>query len=167
VEFDWNKHIWLIVVLAVFAVPLVQAFFAPWSRYLRYRERREAIEALKVYAAQGREPPAEVLNALGGRWGRWRAAAEDVADAATFAGGDKQARRDARRQYRFEMRRYRAPLRNWNGAIFCGAIAAGFGFAWEYGHHHNDAFLIVAIIAGALTVAGVLTALLSTFWRID
>jgi len=48
-----------------------------------------------------------------------------------------------------------------------GAVTLGFGLAWRYGHQNNDAYLIVAIIAGALTAAGVVTALLATFWRVD
>jgi hypothetical protein len=59
----WQLHPWLIIILAVLAVPLVQALLDPWRRFLVYRERRAAIEALKVYAAQGRDPPAEVLAA--------------------------------------------------------------------------------------------------------
>ena len=55
----------------------------------------------------------------------------------------------------------------WNWAIFAGAVTLGFGLAWRYAHQNNDTYLIVAIIAGALTVAGVITALLATFWRID
>ncbi|MFI4935650.1 MAG: hypothetical protein ACHP7N_13590 [Caulobacterales bacterium] len=170
-NFDWDRNWWVIIILAVFAAPLIQAIFAPWTRYLRYRERRDAIEALKVYAAQGREPPPEVLAALGGRWTRWRGAAEAAANAATGAAApttdDRWTRRAERRQLRAEFRFAHEPLRRWNWAIFAGAVTVGFGYAWQHAHRDNDAFLIVAIIAGALTVAGVLSALLATFWRID
>src|SRR5271156_1110392 len=107
--FDWDKHLWLIVILAALAVPFVQALFAPWNRYLRYRHQRNAIEALKVYAAQGKEPPPEVLAAVGGRGVRWRAAAGAAADAAMSRADDKWARRDARRAFRAEFRYGRAP----------------------------------------------------------
>jgi hypothetical protein len=66
VNFDWDRHWWLIIILAAFAVPIVQAIFEPWNRYLRYRRQRDAMETLRVYAAQGREPPPAVLAALGG-----------------------------------------------------------------------------------------------------
>jgi hypothetical protein len=165
--FDWDRHWWLIIVLAVFAVPIVQAIFEPWNRYLRYRRQRDAIDALKVYAAQGREPPPAVLDALGGRRFRWQAAAETVAEAATAKASDRRSRRQDRWERRWEYRNAAEPLRRWNWAIFAGAVTLGFGLAWRYGHQNNDAYLIVAIIAGALTAAGVVTALLATFWRVD
>jgi hypothetical protein len=167
VTFDWDKHWWLIIILAALAVPIVQAIFEPWNRYLRYRRQRDAIDALKVYAAQGREPPPAVLDALGGRRFRWQAAAETVADAATAKAADKRSRRQDRWERRWEYRNAAEPLRRWNWAIFAGAVTLGFSLAWRYGHQNNDAYLIVAIIAGALTAAGVVTALLATFWRID
>jgi hypothetical protein len=164
--FDWDRHWWLIVILAALAVPIVQAIFEPWNRYLRYRQQRNAIEALKTYAAQGKEPPPELLAAVGGRRFRWRNAA-DIAAGAMDRVDDKWARRDARRAFRAEFRYARAPLQHWNWAIFAAAITAGFAFAWQHAHQNNDTYLVVAIIAGALTVAGVVTALLATFWRID
>jgi hypothetical protein len=177
VNFDWNANWWLIIVLAVFAVPLVQAFFEPWSRYLQYRRRRDAIEVLKVYAAQNRDPPPEVLDAINGGRGRWRSAAGVAGNVAgTVAGavagastraGDKWDRRWDRWERRIELRYAREPIRRWNWAIFAGAITAGFGLAWHYAHANNDLYLIVAIIAGALTVAGVFSALLASFWRVD
>ena len=166
-NFDWDRHWWIIIILAVFAVPIVQAIFEPWNRYLRYRRQKDAIDALKVYAASGREPPPAVLNALGGSRVRWRDAAETVAQAATARADDKWSRRQARRDARLEFRMAGEPLRRWNWAIFAGAITVGFSFAWRYAHQNNDAYLIVAVIAGALTLAGVITALLATFWRID
>lgn len=165
--FDWDKHWWLIIILAALAVPIVQAIFEPWNRYLRYRRQRDAIDALKVYAAQGREPPPAVLDALGGRRFRWQAAAETVAEAATAKASDRRSRRQDRWERRWQYRSAGEPLRRWNWAIFAGAVTLGFGLAWRYAHQNNDTYLIVAIIAGALTVAGVITALLATFWRID
>ena len=169
-NFDWDKYWWLVIIVAVLAGPFVQALFAPWRQYLRYRRQKDAIEALKVYAAQGKEPPADVMAALGGRRARWRAAAEGmagVADAAAGVATDRWSRRAARAQYRADYWTAREPLRRWNWAIFAGAVTLGFTFAWQNSHANNDTYLIIAIIAGALTAAGVLTALLATFWRID
>src|SRR5665213_3749331 len=166
-QFDWDRHWWLIIILAIFLAPIIQAIFEPWNRYLRYRRQRDAIDALKVYAAQGREPPPAVLDALGGRRFRWQAAAETGAGAATAKASDRRSRRQDRWERRWEYRSAAEPLRRWNWAIFAGAVTLGFSLAWRYGHQNNDAYLIVAIIAGALTVAGVITALLATFWRID
>jgi hypothetical protein len=178
VNFDWDTHWWVIVLLAVFAVPLVSALFEPWSRYLQYRRRRDALEVLKVYAAQNREPPPEVLDAVGGRRTRWRSAAGVagnvagnvagvVAGSVSARAGDKWDRRWDRWEQRLERRYSREPIRRWNWAIFAGAITAGFGLAWHYAHANNDLYLIVAIIAGALTLAGVFSALLASFWRVD
>jgi hypothetical protein len=159
----WETHWWLIVILAVFAAPIVQALFSPWRRYLQYRERRDAIEALKAYATQGREPPPEVLDALAAHpWGRWR---RHVAQASAAA-EDATARSD-RRAYRAELWRRREPLRRWNGAIFSGAIAVGFAYAYQHVHQDADVYLVITVIAAAVTVASVLSALIATFWRVD
>lgn len=165
----WQTHWWLIVILAVFAAPLVQALFAPWRRYLQYRERRDAIEALKTYAAQGRDPPAEVLAALGGR--RWTRAARAAAEASgggrsfEFRVGPDPDRPEIWERW-LELRRSREPWRRWNGAIFAWAIAAGFAYASQHVHQYADTYLVIAAIAGALAAAATLTALIATFWRV-
>ena len=162
----WEQHWWLIVLLAVFAVPIVQALFAPWRSYLHYRERRDAIEALKVYAAQGREPPAAVLDALASRrWGRWRARAAQASAGATAAGLGAAASFGAEQWVR-RAERWQARGR-WNGAIFAGAITLGFAYAYQHVHQNADIYLVVAVIAGAMTIAAVLSAIMATFWRID
>ena len=157
----WEMHPWLIIILAVFAIPLVQALLDPWRRFLLYRERRAAIDALKVYAAQGREPPAEVLAALGGRRRARRAWRE--AGGAGFSvdfgtGSDRLERW-------IELRTRGEPFRRWNGAIFAWAIAGGFYFASQHVHQYADTYLVIAAIAGALAMAATLTALMATFWR--
>jgi hypothetical protein len=175
-NFNWDKDWWVIIILAILAGPLIQALFAPWRQYLRYRRQKDAIEALKVYAQQNREPPPEVLDALRGRW-LWRSAgatarqaaraATATAAAATSRAGDRWDQRWDRWERRLEIRMAGEPWRRWNWAIFAGAVTVGFGFAWRYAHANNDTFLIVAIIAGALTIAGVLSAIAATFWRIN
>jgi hypothetical protein len=158
----WERHWWLIILLAVFAVPIVQALFEPWRSYLRYRERRDAIEALKVYAAQGREPPPEVVDALTyRRWGRWRARMAQAGAAGAGLGATLGADHWVRRVDRWHARG------RWNGAIFAGAITAGFAYASQHVHQNAEVYLVVAVIAGAMTVAAVLSAIMATFWRID
>jgi len=34
-------------------------------------------------------------------------------------------------------------------------------------HQNADIYLVVAVIAGAMTIAAVLSAVMATFWRID
>ena len=174
VDHFWDAHPWLIIILAVLAVPVVQALFEPWRRYLTYRERREAIETLKVYASQNREPPPEVLAALGGK--RWRrramraaAAGVSVGAEAARAAGDSVSGGWSEAWWNDRADRWRRaePIRRWNWAIFTGAITAGFAYASQHVHSGADTYMIVAIIAGALTIAGVLSALIATFWRID
>ena len=159
----WNEHPWLIVILAVFAVPLVQALLDPWRRFLLYRERRAALETLKVYAAQGRDPPPEVLAALGNRrWGRrW---ARDAAAGAAGAGVNVEFGADRLERW-IEFGRSREPFRRWNGAIFAWAIAGGFAFASQHVHQYADTYFVIAAIAAALAVAATLSALIVTIWR--
>lgn len=163
----WETHWWLIIVLAVFAVPIVQAIFEPWRRYLGYRERRDAIEALKVYAQQGKEIPPDVLAALGGGRGWRRRVREAAANAAGAAVDASVAWQDVRWGPRSARWQARVALGRWNWAIFAGAIAAGFAYASQHVQHDADTYMVVAIIAGALTIAGVVSALLATFLRID
>ena len=83
-NFDWDRYWWLVIILAALAVPIVNAVFQPWRDFLRYRRQKDAIEALKVYAAQNRDPPPEVLDALRGRW-LWRSAGATARQAARAA----------------------------------------------------------------------------------
>jgi hypothetical protein len=160
----WEEHWWLIIILAVFATPIVQALFEPWRRYLLYRERRDAIEALKTYASQGREPPAEVLDALAARRWRWRPRDAHATSGGLGASASSGADRWERNVERW---RRREPLRRWNGAIFAAAITAGFAYAYQHVHQNADIYLVVTVIAGAMTVAAVLSAIIATFWRVD
>jgi hypothetical protein len=158
----WEGHWWLIIILAALAVPIVQALFEPWRRYLDYRERRDAIEALKVYAAQNKEPPPDVLAALSGGRG-WRRRMRQAATTAAFAAADAStAWQDTRWSRRWQAR---VAIGRWNWAIFAGAICAGFAYASQHVQHDADTYMVVAIIAGALTIAGVLSALVATFLR--
>jgi hypothetical protein len=167
VETFWETHWWLIIVLAVFAVPVLQAIFEPWRRYLTYRERRDAIETLKVYAAQNKEPPPDVLAALGGGRGWRRRMREAAATTASAAAGAGAAWEDAWWARRSGGWRTRVAVARWNWAIFAGAICAGFAYASQHVHSGGDTYMVVAIIAGALTIAGVVSALLATFLRYD
>ena len=60
----WESHWWLLLIVAWMAMWLVGILLRPLTDYMRYRERRELMDTVKTYAAQGKEPPAEVLDAL-------------------------------------------------------------------------------------------------------
>jgi len=99
----WYDHWWLLIPLGALAIPLAgiaMGAFATWQHYL---SRNRALDTLKVYAQQGKEPPAELLRAVGGRsdWrGQWRdhhwddggeAAASAAHDAAAAAASAAEA----------------------------------------------------------------------------
>ena len=162
----WERHSWLIIVLAVMAVPIIGIIVNAFTTALYFSHRRAALETLKAYADQGKTPPPEVVEALTGRSARASPEAWIDEFAESFDGSDRYARRAARQAMRAARWRYREPYRRWNGAITVTALAAGFGIAAQYAHGDTaDAFLLVAIILGAVAVAQVLTALVATVLR--
>ncbi len=159
----WQLHPWLIIILAVLAVPLVQALLDPFRRFLAYRERRDAnrgaegLRRARTRSAAGgaggaREP---TLGAAVVR-GSWR---REQATGLSIDFGVDQLDRWV------EFGRSREPYRRWNGATFTWAIAAGFGFASQHVHQYADTYLVIAVIAAALAVAATLSALRASFWR--
>lgn len=170
----WESHWWLLLLVAWMAMWLVGVLMRPWSDYLRYRERRELMETVKSYAAQGKEPPAEVLDALSRRRSWGPVPPPTGLDPTSPAGARVNSRmerweeRQARRQERWERRRRLDPLRRWNGAIFLGALCGGFYFAsTRAGPDAANTFVIVAIITGALALAATISALVGSFIRYD
>src|SRR5262249_22238149 len=134
---------------------------------LYYSHRRAALEALKSFAASGKTPPPEVLEALK------REAGPEMPDAPTWPGdagwgawGDRYARRAARYAWREARSRYRAPYRAWNGAVLMTALTVGFAFASQHASRDTaNAFLLVAIIFGALAIGAVVSAILATVMK--
>ena len=184
----WNSNPFLLVVLAGICVPLFGILFGAWSTWLHFQHRREALDTLKIYAQQGKTPPPEVLEALGGGFGAGFGGAagpgpgpgpgfapgpgaappwtDDLLGGMSASGADRYARRAERYAWRAARWRAREPYRRWNGAVTLTALTAGFGFASQ--HASGDAanaFMLVAIILGACAVGAVITALLSTFLR--
>jgi hypothetical protein len=175
----WNSNPFLLVVLAGICVPLFGILFGAWSTWLHFQHRREALDTLKIYAQQGKTPPPEVLEALGGGFGGaapgpgfapgpgapppW---AEDLVGGIGSPSADRYARRAERYAWRVARWRAREPYRRWNGAVTLAALTAGFGFASQHANGNGaNAFMLVAIILGACAVGAVITALLSTFLR--
>ena len=172
----WEGHWWLLVILASFTIPLAGIAMGAWSSWLYFRNRRAAMETLKEYAAQGREPPKEVVDALTGGftgfdWYAGRHAGDPDREGWYADRAERRAARFAARAERFAARadrwRYREPLRRWHWAILWGALAVGLYYA--SGHAHDgasaDRFSMAAIVVGALAAAALLSAILSTIFR--
>jgi hypothetical protein len=173
----WGTHWWLIIVLLAMCFPITGMIMGAWAQHHYFRQRREALETLKIYAQQGKEPPPEVMNVLGGwgwgggrHWrGRWRDAAEGAA-AAGFAGAAQGEWSEARvARYAAWAARWRArePLRRWHNAILMSALTAGLYLASQQIHDQviSGRFLVAAIIVGALAGASILSAVLVTVIR--
>jgi hypothetical protein len=175
----WGTHWWLIIVLLAMCFPIAGMIMGAWAQHHYFQQRREAMETLKIYAKQGKEPPPEVVDALGGGWGRrwrggqWRDVAAGFATAASAAAASGATQTDwyAARAARFEARaarwRAREPLRRWHNAILMSALTGGLYLASQHIRDAviSDRFLIAAIIVGALAAAAVLSAVLATAIR--
>jgi len=172
----WGTHWWLIIVLLAMCFPITGMIMAAWAQHMYFQHRRESLETLKIYAQQGKEPPAEVVDALSGwggwggrRWrGRWRDAAASAAGAATGAAQtDWYEARAAHYAARAARWRAREPFRRWHNAIFMSALTAGLYLASQQIRDSviADRFLVAAIIVGALAAASVLSAVLVTVIR--
>jgi len=183
----WADHWWLLIPLGAFTIPLAGIAMGAFATWQHYRSRNRALDALKVYAQSGKEPPEELLRAVGGardwKWEWQQRWADEVRDApagaaagARYAGrwSDPEAIR-ARTEYytarataRAARWRSREPVRRWNNAIFLVVGAGALYFAaqhYQADHILSDRLYIGAIIVGALAAAAVLAAVLATLFR--
>jgi hypothetical protein len=152
-DFFWS-YWWLLFPIGAFV-------FGAWDRWLAYKRSRDHLELLKHYAAQGKDPPPEVMAELrngadpnappppgyggygyGGYGGYW--------------GYPRHMRRAWRGYYRW------GPYWQWHRAIVTGAVAAGFWWASEYADWPGveAPFRIVAVIMTVIAAANLLTAIL-------
>ena len=118
--------------------PIMWMLFWFYSASLHYQHRREKLEVLRAYAQQGKDIPPEVGKAMSNGsppWAGWDA--------------DKWADR---------MSRY-SPYRERRRVVLFAAIAAGFAYAYYASPTHNEAFGVVAVIMGALSVGYLLITL--------
>jgi len=184
----WADHWWLLIPLGAFAIPLAGIAMGAFATWLHHQSRNRALDALKIYAQQGREPPEELLHALGDGGEKWKwqakyAAAEAVSAAAAGAtaqatGSSRWTNPEAiRAQTEFYAAkaaaraarwRSREPIRRWNNAIFLAVCGGALYFAAQ--HYARDAVLsdrlyVGAVIVGALAAASVLAAILATLFR--
>jgi hypothetical protein len=125
----WAAHWWLMF-------PIFGFFMMFYSMWLHHRRQRTWMEVMKTYAAQGKEPPANIANAaMTDSWGnspRYN----------SFYSG--------RRLPFFDVRR----------GIFFAVLAGAFGYLYYHDPIRNDGFGIAAVIIGALAVAYLLIALI-------
>ena len=118
--------------------PLSWFVFGAWQSWLAYRANQETLDLIKTYAANGREPPAELLGRLNRRW---RECDED----------------DERPRPRYRRRRERS----WYRVVLFGMLSSGFAFAAVtniYGA--GEAFTIVAFVLGSVCAATLVQVLL-------
>ena len=151
----WWSYWWLLFPIGAFV-------FGAWDRWLAYRRSRDHLELLKHYAAQGKEPPPEVMQEL--RNGADPNAPPPGYDAWGYGGywaHPRYMRRAWRGYYRW------GPYWQWRSVIVTGAIAAGFWWASEYADWPGveAPFRIVAIILTVVTAGNLLTAILFSSFR--
>lgn len=146
----FHDYWWLLFPIGFF-------LFGAWDRWLAYKRSRDHLELIKQYAAQGKEPPPELvrgvqpdLNGPSG-WG-----APPYGPPPYWYG-----RRAWRRYYRW------GPYWQWRSAFFTGAVAIGFWVASDWadipGTEH--AFRLVAIILSFVAVGNLLGAIFSSAFR--
>ena len=110
----FRSYWWLLFPIGFFV-------FGAWDRWLSYQRSRDHLELLKSYAAQGKEPPPELVKAV-------RDDAPLDGDAPPYGPGYGpygygMHPRHLRRMYRYQYRW--SPYWQWRTVFITGAVAAG------------------------------------------
>lgn len=139
----WTSYWWMIFPLAFFV-------FGAWDRWLSYQRSRDAMDLMKTYAAQGKEPPPELV----------RQVQEDPEE----DDEDYRGRRGGRRYRRYY---HRGPYWEMRSAITTGAVAGAFWVASIQGliPGTEGPFRFVAILLTCIAGANLAFAMLSTTFR--
>jgi hypothetical protein len=134
--------------------PIGAFVFGAWDRWLAYRRSRDQLELLKHYAAQGKDPPPELMDEMRG------GPAGGGPGGPPWAYGDWGYSRRMRRAWRGYYRW--GPYWQWRRVIVTGALAAGFWWASEYADLPGTAgpFRLVAVILTVVAAANLLSAVL-------
>lgn len=140
--------------------PLMGFLFGGWGMFLNYRRSQQAMEVLKTYAAQGKDPPPEVMAAVtGAQGGMPPPGAPYPAYPPPYAYGWGWSRWGG----------WRGPYWAWSRVVTFAAIAIGFTFAGQYwGDADADAvkaFHLVAVIMTVLAVGFGAMALMHTLFN--
>lgn len=131
---------WLIFPLSWFVV-------GGYQSWLSYRANRDTLDLIKTYAEAGREPPPELLAKLSKRWND---------------GDDRDHDPDEIRP-RYRRRRERS----WYQVVLFAGLCAGFTYgAVTDLYEAGPAFVIVAFVMGALSLASLVSVLLDRGPRI-
>jgi hypothetical protein len=147
-DFFWS-YWWLLFPIGAFV-------FGAWDRWLAYKRSRDHLELLKHYAAQGKDPPPEVMA-------EFRNGADPNAPPPPgyqgypgYWGSPWYGRRAWRAYYRW------GPYWQWRRVIVTAAVAAGFWWASEYADWPGveGPFRIVAIILTVIAAANLVLAIL-------
>lgn len=136
----FRSYWWLLFPLSWFVI-------GGWNSWLNYRRSKDAMDLMRQYAAQGKEPPPDLMRTLSypvddDGWGgrrRWR-----------------------RGYYGYGSYGYR---RNWPARVVTlGVLSAGFAWAaWSDYFGVSQPFAIVAFILGAIALATLVGGLFSNF----
>lgn len=127
----FRSYWWLIFPLSWFV-------FSGFQSWLSYRANRDTLDLLKAYAASGREPPPELVARLNKRCN------DDLDD----------DRDDGRSRYRYRRER------GWYHVVLFGVLGMGFTYAATSDlYEAGPAFLIVAFVMGALSLASLVSVL--------
>jgi hypothetical protein len=124
--------------------PLSWFVFGAYQSWLSYKANRDTLDLLKSYAASGREPPPELVARLNKRWN------DDDDD-----GDDDRPRRRRYRRYRYgrDHQAYQV--------VLFGVLCAGFSYAsYTDLYGIGEAFVIVAFVMGALSLASLVSVVL-------
>jgi hypothetical protein len=141
----FRSYWWLLFPLGFFV-------FGAWDRWLVYKRSQDHLELIKAYAAQGKEPPPELVRGIR------ETVLDDTDD--DYA-GSRRGRRYYRRYHRY------GPYWQWRAFFFTGAVALGFWLASEYADlpGTEGPFRLVAIIMTCVAGANLLGAILWTSTR--
>ncbi len=135
----FRAYWWLIFPLGWFA-------YGGFQSWLSYRANRDTLDLLKTYAASGREPPPELLARLNKR------SSYDLDDDIDDDLDDDRDHVRTRYRYRRE--------RGWYHVVLFGVLGMGFTFAATSDlYEAGPAFLIVAFVMGALSLASLVSVL--------
>jgi len=126
----FRSYWWLIFPVGYF-------LYSAFQSWLNYRRHRDTLDLIKSYAAQGREPPADLLAEL-----------NRPIDAEEADRGDRLSRRYRRREH------------GWYQVVLFGVLASGFGFAsFTDIYGAGEAFVIVTFVMAALCLASLVAVL--------